>query len=422
MHFNRVIVLTFAAVACLPAADVRPKDVREMAKGGSSALPQLQELLKNPDTEIRVEAVKGMTEIGTQRSLDPLILATQDNDPEVQIRATDGLVNFYLPGYVQTGIGASIKRVGSSIKAKFTDTNDQVVDPYVTARPEVVAALGKLARSGGSLEVRANAARAIGILRGKEAVPDLLEAIHTKDSAVIYESLNALQKIRDQSAAPRITFLLRDLDPKVQTTAIETAGLLQNKEALPDLTDALNRTRDAKVRRAALTAIAMLPDESSRNLYARYLTDKDDKMRAAAAEGYARLRNPADLPMLEKTWQDEGKTPARLGMAFAQVMLGKTDTGEFSPLTLIINTLNSASYKDVAQAYLIELARDSKVRSALYPALGSATKDEKIGLAHVLARSGDKESVGALQKLTNDTDGEVAQESQRALRTLQARL
>ena len=31
-------------------------------------------------------------------------------------------------------------------------------------------------------------------------------------------------------------------------------------------------------------------------------------MRAAAAEGYARLKNPADLPMLEKAWQDEGKT------------------------------------------------------------------------------------------------------------------
>jgi HEAT repeat protein len=422
MHLNRVILLIFASAAILATADVRPKDVREMAKQGSNALPQLQELFKNPDPEIRVEAVKAITEVGTQRSLDPLILATQDNDPEVQIRATDGLVNFYLPGYVQTGFGASIKRVGTSIKGKFTDTNDQVVDPYVMVRPEVVAALGKLARSGGSLEVRANAARAIGILRGKDAVPDLLEAIHTKDSAVIYESLNALQKIRDQSAAPRITFLLRDLDSKVQTTAIETAGLLQNKEALPDLTDALNRTRDAKVRRAALTSIAMLPDESSRTLYARYLTDKDDKMRAAAAEGYARLRNPADLPMLEKAWQDEGKTPARLGMAFAQVMLGKIDTGEFSPLTYVINTLNSASYRDVAQAYLVELARDDKVRSALYPALANATKDEKIGLARVLARSGDKESLPYLQKLTSDTDGDVAQEGQRAVRALQARL
>lgn len=416
------MLLTCVAVAAAAAQDLRPKDVRELAKGGSNALPKLQELLKNPDPDIRVEAVKAITEIGTQRSLDPLILATQDNDPEVQIRATDGLVNFYLPGYVQTGLGASLKRVGGSIKAKFTDTNDQVVDPYVMARPEVIAALGKLARGGADMEVRANAARAIGILRGKDAVPDLIEAIHTKDSAVIYESLNALQKIRDQSAAPRITFLLRDLDPKVQIAAIETTGLLQNKEALPDLVDALNRARDAKVRRAALTAIAMLPAESSRALYSRYLTDKDDKMRAGAAEGIARLRNPADLPMLEKAWQDEGKTPPRLALAFAQVMLGKLDTAEFSPLTYLINTLDSASYREVAQAYLIELARDERVRMALYASLNNATKDEKIGLARVLARSGDKESVSYLQKLSNDSDNEVAQEGQRALRTLQARL
>ncbi len=422
MHFHRVMLLTCVAVAAAAAQDLRPKDVRELAKGGSNALPKLQELLKNPDPDIRVEAVKAITEIGTQRSLDPLILATQDNDPEVQIRATDGLVNFYLPGYVQTGLGASLKRVGGSIKAKFTDTNDQVVDPYVMARPEVIAALGKLARGGADMEVRANAARAIGILRGKDAVPDLIEAIHTKDSAVIYESLNALQKIRDQSAAPRITFLLRDLDPKVQIAAIETTGLLQNKEALPDLVDALNRARDAKVRRAALTAIAMLPAESSRALYSRYLTDKDDKMRAGAAEGIARLRNPADLPMLEKAWQDEGKTPPRLALAFAQVMLGKLDTAEFSPLTYLINTLDSASYREVAQAYLIELARDERVRMALYASLNNATKDEKIGLARVLARSGDKESVSYLQKLSNDSDNEVAQEGQRALRTLQARL
>ena len=64
-------------------------------------------------------------------------------------------------------------------------------------RRDLAELAAQLARGGASLDVRANAARAIGILRGKEAVPDLLEAIHTKDSAVIYESLNALQKIRD---------------------------------------------------------------------------------------------------------------------------------------------------------------------------------------------------------------------------------
>ena len=421
--------LSFLAVAfflmCVLASAqeaLRSKDVRNLGKQGSTALPRLQELLRNPDLDIRLETVKAITDVGTQGSLVPLIQATADNDPEVQIRATDGLVNFYLPGYVRTGFGASLSRVGNGIKGKFTDTNDQVIDAYIMVRPDVIAALGKLARGGGSQDVRANAARAAGILRGQAAVPDLLEAIRSKDSEVIYESLVALQKIRDQSAAPGIAFLLRDLNPKVQIAAIETTGLLQNKDALGNLVDALNRARDAKVRRAALTYIAMLPDESSRSLYASYLQDKkDEKMRAAAAEGYGRLRNAADLPMLEKAWQDEGKTPARLALAFALVSLGKTEISEFSPLQTLINTLNSASYRDVAYGYLVEAARAAPVRQALYAPLESGTKDEKISLARVLGRSGDRETIPRLEKLSNDADAEVAQEGLRALRTLQAK-
>ena len=414
--------MTLLAVALLPAQEVRPKDVREIAKGGSAAIPRLTELLKNPSADVRVEAVRQITEIGTQRSLGPLVQAARDNDPEVQIRAADGLVNFYLPGYVQTGVGASLRRVGTSIKGRFTDTNDQVIDPYVEVRPDVVTALGGLASGGASMDSRASAARALGILRGRAAVSDLVEAAHSKNSGVIYESLIAMQKIRDESAGPRIVFLLHDLDQKVQIAAIETTGLLRNKEALPDLVDALNRARDAKVKRAALSAIAMLPSEKSRPLYQLYLRDKDDKMRAAAAEGFARLRNPADLPALEKAWQDEGKTSPRLSLAFAQVMLGKTGLSEFSPFQYLINTLNSASYKGEAFPFLVELAREDSVRHALYRPLQTGTRDEKTGLAGVLARSGDQTSVPELQKLANDPDPEVAKEALRAVRTLQARL
>src|SRR5689334_8641479 len=122
----RAWLLLSLFAAFLSAQDVRTKDIREIAKGGSSSIPRLQEFLKHPDLAVRIEVVNQLTAIGTQHSLDPLILAVQDNDPEMQIRATDGLVNFYLPGYVQTGFAASIKRAGSSIKGKFTDTNDQV--------------------------------------------------------------------------------------------------------------------------------------------------------------------------------------------------------------------------------------------------------------------------------------------------------
>jgi len=291
----------------------------------------------------------------------------------------------------------------------------------VTVRPEVISALGALARGGASMESRANAARALGILRGQAAVADLIEATHSKNTGVIYESLVALQKIRDQSAGPRIAFLLHDLDSKVQVAAIETTGLLQNKDAVADLTDALNRARDAKVKRAALTAIAMLPSAKSRPLYQQYLGDKDDKMRAAAAEGFGRLRDPGDLPMLEKAWQDEGKASPRLSLAFGQVMLGKTEMSEFSPLQYLINNLNSAAYKGEALPFLVELARDAQVRKMLYGPLQTGTRDEKTGLAAVLGRSGDKASIPELEKLSHDADPEVAKEALRAMRTLQAR-
>ena len=403
-------------------APVKPKDVREIAKQGASAIPQLTQFLSNADRDVRIEAVKQIIEIGPPRSIDPLIQATHDNDPEVQIRATDGLVNFYLPGYVKSGLSGSLHKVGTGIKGHFTDTNDQVIQPYITVRSDVIAALGRLVRGGASVDARANAARAVGILRGKDAMPDLLDATHSKVTPIIYESLVALEKIRDESAGPKIEFLIHDFNSKVQATAIEAVGLLRDKAALPALTQVLNESRDPKVRHSALEAIAMLPDPSSRPLYALYLQDKDDKLRAAAAEGFARLRDKSDLPLLQKAWDAEAKPEPRLSIAFAEVMDGKTELSEFSPLQFLINNLNSSAYNGEALPFLVELAREPAVRALLYQPMANGDKAEKIGLAQVLGRSGDKESLPALQKLTNDPDPDVAQAALNAVRNLQSRL
>jgi hypothetical protein len=84
--------------------------------------------------------------------------------------------------------------------------------------------------------------------------------------------------------------------------------------------------------------------------------------------------------------------------------------------------LNSAAYKGVAFAYLVELSRDPAVRTLLYRQLDSATRDEKIQLAGVFARSGDQESIPYLEKLSHDPDDLVSAEGLRALRALRARL
>jgi HEAT repeat protein len=419
MRLFSALLLVLAASAQQGA---RPKDVREAAKAGSSAIPKLQQYLKDPSLDVRLEAVRQITEIGPPRSLDPLLLATHDNDPQVQALATDGLVNFYLPGYVKNGFGSSLRRVGTSIKGHFTDTNDQVIDAYITVRPDVIAAIATLVQNGGGTDVRANAARALGVLRAKAAVPQLVQATHSKDSTLIYESLIALQKIHDESAGPQIAFLLHDFDAKVQIAAIDTVGLLLDRGDLPQLVDVLNHTGNSKVKREALESIAMLPAQSSRPLYQQYLRDKDEKLRAAAAEGFARLKNPQDLPMIDQAWEEEQKTSPRLSLAFAEVMLGKTQMSELSPLRYLIDNLNSAAYNGIAFPFLVEVARDPGVRTQLYAPMETGTKAEKIGLAGVLARSGDAQSLAELKKLSSDADGDVAQAALTAVRNLQARL
>jgi|SRR5579883_2166200 HEAT repeat protein len=418
---RRVAALAVTIVSVLCAQT--PKDVRAVAKQGPTAIPTVAQYLNSGDTGTRLEAVKQLINIGGPQTVDPLLRATRDNDPEIQMRATDGLVNYYLPGYVRTGLGSSLVRAGNSIKAKFGDTNDKVIDAFVIVRPDVISAIGALARGGSTMDVRANACRAIGILRGQAALPDLLEALQTKDNNVMVEALIAIEKIRDPSLGPRITYLLRDLDDRVQAAAIDTAGVLRDKDGLPTLRAIVNNPRNKKAERAALAAIALMPETQDRAVFSSYLNAKDEKLRAAAAEGLARIGDPADVPALEKMWdaEDEKMLP-RLAAAFGLVMSGKLDLTEQAPLRYLISTLNQAAFHDVAYAYLVEAARRPQVRAALYAPMEQGSRDEKIYLARVLAASGDQSSVSYLEKISRDSDQDVAQEGLRSLRSLRARL
>jgi HEAT repeat protein len=414
--------LVFLCLLPLVASAQTPKDVRAVAKQGQIAIPKVAEYLSSANVDTRIESVKQLIALGGKDTVDPLIRATKDADPEMQIRATDGLVNYYLPGYVRQGLGSSVVRAGASLKAKFNDSNDQIIDTFVLVRPEVITALGQLARGGASMDSRANACRAIGILRGRAALPDLVDALRSKDNNVMYESLVAMQKIRDPEAGPKITYLLRDLDDRVQSTAIDTAGVLLSTDALPSLRGIVANPRNSKTERSAMAAIAMMPEMQDRDLFLRQLGAKDERLRAASAEGLARIGNKTDEPALEKSWQDEEKMAPRLAAAFGLVMDGKLELAEDSPFRYLINTLNSAASHEIAYAYLVETARHKPVLDALYPLIDSGTRDEKIYLARVLAASGDQNSVPVLDKVSRDPDKDVAQEGLRALRSLRARL
>ncbi len=401
----------------------RAKAAKEAIKSGPQGIERIKPLLSDQDVNVRIEAVKAIVEIGSQHSLEPLVQALNDNDAEVQIRATDGLVNFYLPGYVKSGLSGTINRAGNIIRSKFrTESDDRVIDSWIDVRPEIVTALGKTLSDASNADVRANAARALGILRGSGALDNLHDALRTKDSRIMFESLIALQKIRDPRSASSVSFLFRDPEDKVAVAALETAGLLRDRSAFSEIEAIYRRGPSMPVKRAALAAMAMLGDERGRSYFIEAFPDRDDQIRTAAAEGIARLKDPNQIANLNNCFDDERKMPPRLACAFGLVMVGRTQRNETSALTYLINSLNLKSWKGVAEPYLVELARSKDVRMQLEQAIGGATKDEKVSLARILSVSGDQDSATVLERLTRDPEPEVMEEGVRALRNLRARL
>ena len=357
-----------------------------------------------------------------RRPIEQLIESAKSNDPDAQIQATDGIVDHYLPGYLKTGLSAMLNKASTSVKGKFTDVNTQVIDYWMQVRPDAIEAVARVASGGGSFLARANAARALGILRAKSALPQLGEALKSRDSGVLYESLIALQKIREPESAKLFLHLIGDLDERVQMTAMETAGVLGAKPAAASIQEALGKARNIKVKRMAVTSLAMIADPASRGVFEQYFNDKDDQLRGSAAEGFGRLRIATDKGRVDQAYLSEKKTGPRLSLAFASALLGRRDLAQGSPISYLIDNLDSRFFHDTAQPFLIELTRDAEVRKSIYPAIRTASRKEKVRLAQVLAISGDQETLKVLELLSNDPDTEVAAEGLKAVKTLKARL
>jgi HEAT repeat protein len=405
------------------SSNQRIQRIRQLAKTTPQAIPTLAEYLKDQNTDIRIDAVKAITKLGSEASLDPLIQGTKDNDSEVQIRSVDGLVNFYLPGYVAKGaISGSFARGMKQMKSLLSVRNDQVISSDITVRRDVADAIAGVVLHGSSIDSRSNAARAAGILHAGPTTPALLSGLRSRDSELIFECLVALQKIKDPATGPGVSFLARDLDDRIQSTALETIGMLRSLQAAPDVRYALQSARNNKIRRAAIQALAMLGIPGDRPIFKQYVADKDVVVRSAALEGLGRIREPEDTPILQAAY-DEPEIDWRIhaAAAFGLVNEGRVDSGEFSPLAFLVENLNMKGRQDTAEAYLVELCRRGEVRQAVFPLVAGSSSQQKIAFCNILSESRSEDVVPVLNGLARDINPDVSLAASRGLRIVQAR-
>ena len=94
------------------------------------------------------------------------------------------------------------RRTGWNLFNPFLDTSDhEIIEPYQVVDPAIITALGESAHQDHERDVRIAAIRALGVLRGSAAIPQLAAALNA-DQDVRIDVLRAFIKIGDPTAGP----------------------------------------------------------------------------------------------------------------------------------------------------------------------------------------------------------------------------
>jgi HEAT repeat protein len=395
----------------------RAKAARELGKAQDvSAIPALAGALSDPSEKVRREVVLALAQIHQAEVLDALIKASQDINEEICLLAVRSLVGYYTGTVPSPGLAGFVKKNWERAKGHFNPDTARI-DPGVSVDPKVITALDATLKGTRSNRASREAAKGLGILVARAAVPDLIKAAHSSDETLSLEALNALSKIEDRSAGAQLVDLLDSPDKEIKQQASVTIGILRTGQAVPKLQSIFENDPDQKSKEKAMEGLAYLGVPASIPLFAKALGSDDKVTRTSAAEGLARTADPKVLPELEKAITVERDAEAKLALEYAMTALGKPDY-----LSDLVNELSSKRYGDVARPYLIELARTPSFLPKLYPYFQSPNAGVRKGLCTVLMFSGDQTSLEQLDRLSHDPNGEVAAEALRAKRGIRARL
>lgn len=399
-----------------PEAETRAQAARELGKSGDlSAVTPLAAAINDSSDKVRREVVVALGQFHSPEVLDPLIAATRDPESSVRVLALRALAGYYTGQAPSIGFAAFWEGTWRKTKGHFVEENVRI-DPGVSVEPKVLSAFVAVMKDQRAPGAARLAAESLGVLLAKAAVPDLVNAAHSSDQGLALEALNSLEKIKDTSAGHGLLDLLDSSDKDIQQQAAVTVGILRTQGALPKLQSMYQNNPDKKTREKALEGLAYLGSPLSVPVFLQAIWNPEKNLRQSAAEGLARAGDPKALPDLQKAAQVEKDAAARLAIQFAITALGKDDY-----LSRLINELTSKFRGDIAQAYLIELSRNPRFLPKLYPYLDSQDATIRRRLCTVLTYSGDSSSLVPLERLSRDSNSDVASEALRALRAVRAR-
>jgi HEAT repeat protein len=272
-----------------------------------------------------------------------------------------------------------------------------------TAPPELTDALLK-AIDAKSRRVRVEAIYSFGViarppLRDEDATR-LIAALDHDDAAIRAGAARVVGRLQVKSAGDKLIKALNDSSPQVRYSAMRALGEIREERAIGALTDQLKYYSKGEGAWSALDALARIGHASSVPLFKSRLSDKDEYLRRAAAEGLGRTGDTTEIATLQTGATTDPSPMARAAMTFAMQRLGQ------NYLPRLVDVLTSARLTLQIQEYLLELGEG--IVPDLLPRLKEPTPEIRAGVAEILGALGDASTVPALEPLTKDTDRTVA--------------
>jgi HEAT repeat protein len=241
-------------------------------------------------------------------------------------------------------------------------------------------------------QVREEAARALGEVGDRQAVPHLIQALSDKYAKVRKAAAWALGCIGDERAAPHLVRAFGDPSVWVRSEAVKALGQI-GPAAVPHVTQALADQR-WKVRERAVSALGRIGDSSALPYLVQALNDSKNAVRTAAAMALGQLGDKRAVPHLVQALGNKGKSHWWAGQAL----------GRLGALPELVQALDDKRSR-VREGAVRGLSTMGEAGIPhLVRAMGDASKQVRKRAASILGQRRDKRAIPYLLQVVKDPD------------------
>jgi len=332
--------------------EVRAAAAEALGKIGAKAAIQALENRMNDNAEeskVRVSAAVALGKMGNKKAIEFLINMLTDQDEVVRVRAASALSEVGKP---------AVDLLLEALKSKEAQKRWGAAKALgEIGCKEAIPALAKATKDENE-DVRIASVVSLGRIGDERAIQTLIEALDDKSERVRWHAFNALQMFGESASHVAVEALARTKTPTAKEYLIRLIGAWKAKWAVEKLLPYLKDSSES-VRKATVWAIGEMGTQAVADALLKCLeVDKSIDVRREAVIALSKLRYKPARKTLLKTFviTDDASLKAVCSEAIATI-----DGRSYSDAELLKEAMKSIGEKDVQEKAVMQLRRLERV-------------------------------------------------------------